>query len=321
MSSKLKMAIALGATCSGCDIAILKLGEELLGILENLDITFWPTATDFKVKDIEEIPLKSIDLCLYHGGVVNEDNEEIAKLLRAKSKIMIAFGACACFGGIPGLANITNAKDLLEKVFMNTITTDNYQGVIPTLTQPGIPSPLPRKFDKVKSLNEVVEVDYYIPGCPPQVDLVRTALSKVLKGELPPKGSIIASEKNLCDECERKREKKRVPTLKRIYEVTPDPELCLLEQGIICMGPATRAGCGAPCIKANMPCRGCMGPPPGVEDQGAKIISAIASVLNPEGENYEKLVEEVVSSKVADTIGLFYMFSLPSSLLKGSIKR
>jgi len=88
-----------------------------------------------------------------------------------------------------------------------------------------------------------------------------------------------------------------------------DPERCLLEQGILCMGPVTRGSCGAKCINVLMPCRGCMGPSLEIEDQGVKMISAIASILG--AENEENLTDQQIEdmqSGIKDIIGTFYRF-------------
>ena len=92
----------------------------------------------------------------------------------------------------------------------------------------------------------------------------------------------------------------------------PDPDLCLLEQGIVCLGPATRGGCGAKCVSAGVPCRGCYGLPAGVRDQGAKMVAALAGVID--SEDPEEI--EGILSQIADPIGTFYRFSLPHSTLR-----
>ncbi len=131
-------------------------------------------------------------------------------------------------------------------------------------------------------------------------------------GTLPPAGAVIASEKTLCDECDRVKEEKSISKIYRPHQIIPDPKKCLLEQGLICMGPATRGGCGSRCIKANMPCRGCFGPPAGILDQGAKMLSAIASIHTAESEeDIAKMVNEIV-----DPAGTFYRFGMSVSLLK-----
>ncbi|MEM2340632.1 MAG: oxidoreductase [Candidatus Bathyarchaeia archaeon] len=314
----LNLAIGLGATCSGCDVTIVDLAEYLPKVLSSVNIVFWPTAADLKRKDLEARGDGSRDLALYHGAIVNEENAEIARLLRRKSKLMVAFGSCACFGGIPGLANLA-AKDILLETVYGTPSTDNPRGIKPQgeAVVGGYRMAVPKRLDAVLPLSGVAEVDYSIPGCPPQTSQVRDAFKAILSGNLPPKGSIIGPAKNLCDECPRKREEKSIPKIVRSHEIIADQERCLLDQGLLCMGPATRAGCGAKCIKANMRCEGCMGPPDGVRDQGAKMLSTIASILGLEGE--DRMSEEEVArlmEGIADPVGLLYLFSLPSSILR-----
>jgi F420-non-reducing hydrogenase small subunit len=144
------------------------------------------------------------------------------------------------------------------------------------------------------------------------VENILKVVDMLASGQLPPPGAVVASEKTLCDECTRKKENKIISKIYRPYEIIPDPERCLLEQGLICMGPATRGGCGQRCINANMPCRGCFGPPAGVIDQGAKMLSALASIYDVKDEaEIAKMVEEVM-----DPAGTFYRFGMSTSLLQ-----
>ena len=131
MSEKIKIALAQGATCSGCDIAVLDLDVELLKLFEVADLTFAPLASDIKYKDVEAMADGEITICLYHGAVRNSENEHIAKLLRKKSVIMIAYGVCAAFGGIPGLANVTSLKKILDTVYEDTASTVNLEHTRP----------------------------------------------------------------------------------------------------------------------------------------------------------------------------------------------
>ena len=120
----------------------------------------------------------------------------------------------------------------------------------------------------VKLLAKLWKFDYYLPGCPPPVGLIEKLLPIVdefLKtGSLPPKGTVIAPEKSVCDEGPLAKENKRISTIYRHYEIIPDPKRCLLEQGILCMGLATAGGCGACCPNVGMPCRGVVGLCPGL---------------------------------------------------------
>ncbi len=311
--AKLKLAIYWSASCGGCDVAILDTNERILDIAAIADIVFWPIALDFKYSDVEAMEDKSIDICLFNGAVRNSEQEHIAKLLRAKSKAMVAFGACACFGGIPALANFTNRAEVFERAYIEAPSNDNSNHTFPqtlTTVEEG-DLELPEFYDTVLTLAQVVDVEYFVPGCPPPVEIINKIVDALASGQLPPVGTVFASDKSLCDECDRVKEEKKITKIYRPHEIIPEPEKCLLEQGIICMGPATRGGCGQRCIKVNMPCRGCFGPPPGVIDQGAKMLSAVASIYDVKDEaEIKQMVEEVV-----DPAGTFYRFAMSSSML------
>ena len=312
--AKLKLAAYWAASCGGCDVAILDTNERILDIAEIADIVFCPIAVDFKYSDVEAMEDKSIDICLFNGAVRTSEQEYVAKLLRAKSKAMVAFGACACFGGIPALANFTNRAEVFERAYIEAPSNDNSDHTLPqtlTTVEEG-DLELPEFYDTVSTLAQVVDVEYFVPGCPPPVEIINKIIDALASGQLPPAGTVFASDKSLCDECDRVKEEKKITRIYRPHEIIPDPKKCLLEQGLICMGPATRGGCGQRCINANMPCRGCFGPPPGVIDQGAKMLSAIASIYDVKDEaEIKQMVEEVV-----DPAGTFYRFGMSSSMLK-----
>lgn len=317
--SKPKFALYWAASCGGCDVAVLDINEKILDVAEAVDIVLWPVALDFKYKHVEALPDQSVDVCLFNGAIRNSEQEHLAKLLRAKSKAMVAFGACACFGGIPALANVSNREKIFQQVYQDTVSTTNPDTVVPQTAWQAAEGELhlPEFYDEVKSLAQVVPVEYFMPGCPPPVDLILTAVTAILTGTLPPPGATIASEKALCDECERKRsDDKTVKEFKRPWQIMADPEKCFLEQGVICAGPGTRGGCGARCMKANMPCRGCFGPPPGVQDQGAKLLAAMASLVA--SDDPEEIA--AIVGQIKDPLGAFYRFGLANSIL-GRVKQ
>lgn len=311
----MKLAFYWATGCGGCEVATLNTGETLLRVAVANEIIFWPTAFDFKHSDLEALAEGGIDFCFFNGAVRNSEDEDLARFLRAKSQRMIALGSCACEGGIPGLANVADRRSLLARVYQGTPSTENPHRTLPRSTFQVSEGELtlPELYDTVRTLPQTVEADYYLPGCPPAGHQLSAVLDAIAEGQLPPPGAVIgASEKTVCEECERLKEEKRIRTFVRPYEIIPDPERCLLEQGIICCGPATRGGCGARCLQANMPCRGCYGPPPGVVDQGVKLLSALASVMEASGEEeVERTLDQIV-----DPLGTFYRFSLPSSLLR-----
>ena len=320
--AKPKVAFYWCASCGGCEETVLDLNEDILKVTDAVDIVLWPVALDFKKKDIEALGDGKIAVSFINGAVRLEEQEEMVKLLRQKTSLVVAFGSCAHLGGIPGLGNFCTRESIFERVYRETPSTENPEGTLPQEnTDIGIGElTLPEFYDTVKTLDQTIPVDYYLPGCPPPPDSVMNAINAILKGKLPEKGAVLAPKKAQCDTCPRaetKPEKISIAEIKRPWEIKIDPEQCFLLQGLICIGPATRSGCGETCIRANMPCRGCFGPIEGVVDQGARGLSAIASLLGLEDK--EKMSEEDVEklvNQIADPAGTFYRFSLPASILR-----
>jgi len=313
-NGKLKLGLYWAASCGGCEIAIVELREKILDLDAAATILFWPVALDFKYKDVEAMPDGHIDVCLFNGAIRNTENEHLAHLLRQKSKVLVAFGSCAHEGCIPGLANLFDRQSIMARAFLETPSTDNPDRILPKTSyqMPEGDVTLPRLYNTVKTLDQVTEVDYYVPGCPPQAPQIWAVIEAILGGNLPPQGSVVgANTKTVCDECLHTREEKRIDKFYRPHQIIPDSTRCLFDQGIICAGPATRGGCGALCTKVDMPCRGCYGPAPGVLDQGAALLSAVASVIAADTEEEAaRIVAEIV-----DPVGTFYRFGLPASLL------
>ncbi len=324
---KPKFAMYWAASCGGCEIAVLNIHDKILAVDEVFDIVFWPLAADFKYEDVRNYPDGYITLCLFNGAIRNSENEELAHLLRQKSQVLVAFGSCAHEGCAPALSNLTSREATLRAVYLDNPSTDNPEGILPQpVTQvPEGEIEIPVLYETVKSLDQVVDVDYIIPGCPPEPHQIWAVLEAVVaaltKGaELPPAGSIIgASNVAVCEECDRTKSEKSIERFYRPFEIVPDPDTCLLEQGVVCMGLATRGGCGALCPQVNMGCRGCYGPLD-VEDQGAKMLSAIASVtaVGEPGEDESELERKIgeVMDTIADPAGTFYRFSMAHSLLR-----
>ncbi len=272
------------AICGGCEVTILDIGEPLLDILPKLEIVHMPVLMDHKLfgqtgeGTTAEIP--QADVGIISGGIRNEENKHLAQEMRKKCKTLIAMGSCACYGGIPALANLLTTDDIYEKVYRGSITTDSAatpKEDIPALT------------DRVYAVNEVVPVDLMLPGCPTPADMVADALTALLEGK-----PFTLPTKSVCDECPTIREKKAVTTLTRPLERPefavgkPLNEMrCLMEQGFLCQGPATRAGCGGHegiprCIRAYMPCRGCFGPLTEKANPMVDMMGALASIgLDP----------------------------------------
>jgi F420-non-reducing hydrogenase small subunit len=319
---KPKFAMYWAASCGGCEIAVLNIDEKVLDLDAHFDVVFWPAAMDAKYKDLEAMEDQSILVTLFNGSIRTDENEHLARVLRKKSQILVAFGSCANEGCIPGLANLSPVSGIFERAFESP-STDNPTHIRPQTSVQVAEGALtlPPLQNVIRTLDQVVEVDYHVPGCPPeshQIAAVLDVLIAVVKGEaqLPPKGAVLgAGDSTVCDECARRRDVKQISKISRIQEL---PQLnttdCLLEQGLMCSGPATRSGCNSRCPNVGAPCIGCYGAAPGVVDQGARLMTAIASVVD------EKEPEAIgrVLDGLPDPAGTFYRFSLAHSLLRAN---
>ncbi len=308
------------ASCGGCEEAVVDLAEDILGVVDAVDIVLWPVAMDFKKKDIEAMPDKSIVATLLNGAIRSSEQEEMAHLLRRKSQYLIAYGACAHLGGIPSLANQFPREQILRYVYEQTPTTANDAKTRPqtSFQNTGHKVTLPEFRNVVRALDQVVEVDYYIPGCPPTPKVTKAAVGALLEGKLPPRGSVLAPDIALCEQCPRKATKPAdlsFAQFKRPHLTPLDPDKCFLSQGVVCMGPATRGGCEAACLGGNMPCSGCFGPTSRVRDQGAKILSSLCANVAAKD---EKGMSETLAG-IPDPVGTFYRYGLAKSLLRRRI--
>jgi len=316
-NGKLKVGMYWASSCGGCDISLLEIGARILDLVQVADVAFWPCAADFKYRDVAGYPDGHLDVCFYNGGVRNSEQEEVARLLRKKSRTLVAYGACAADGGIPALANYKTTREIFRAVYHENPSIDNPAGVEP---QPEVAVEtgtlhLPRFYPAVLQLGDIVPVDYIIPGCPPQADRVWETIQAVVTGAVPPNNSglrVGCGTRTVCDECPREKRLVKIKEFRRHHEFRPEPGWCLLEQGLLCMGPATRSGCGALCIKADMRCEGCYGPPAAVEDQGAAMIGALGGLLDA---TTEERAREMIN-EIVDPVGTFYRFTTSSSLLK-----
>jgi len=206
--------------------------------------------------DLKEIP--SVDLAIVEGGVRTKEDEKLIREVRAKSRIIVAIGICATHGGITSLGNVLSLKKLLEEDYSMLKT-----GKLPELENLMYP------------ICSFVDVDYYIPGCPPVPMLLAHSIKSIVTGKNPVRHDTV-----VCIECKRRIIAAKLEHLYGVYEKETDPQLCLVSQGFVCLGSLTREGCGAPCPRAGFPCFGCRGPPDSMmyrtRDMHAFLINVIS---------------------------------------------
>lgn len=276
-----KTAMEWLSSCSGCEIALLNIGEPLVELLtEKLDIVHCPVIMDHKYygqcgDGPGEVNIPESHVGIITGGVANEEHLEVLEEMRRKCTVLIALGTCATHGGIPALMNGQNGKESFDNIFRSPSTDEG--AVLPDQEVPPL-------LDRTYAIDEKVDVDLFLPGCPPNPAQIAEVIIALLEDRAPQ-----LPGKSVCDTCPTLREGKGgVNSVKRMLENAvfdadkPISQMrCLLEQGFNCMGPVTAAGCardGSPsCIAARMPCRGCFGPVQQKGNQMIDMMNALAS--------------------------------------------
>ncbi|HDL85734.1 MAG TPA: hypothetical protein ENH11_05335 [Candidatus Acetothermia bacterium] len=291
MSNKKTLAFYAASGCGGCSQSLM-LSPSLAAMLEGVDIAFWATqGADLTSDDISGFDDKGIDVLIYAGPLHDESSIDTAKLLRRKAKRIVSYGACAHLGGLCGLTNVYPGAQL------RALSKTDGEGF-------------------VQPLSAVIDVDYILPGCPPPEAMVTRMVEELfLSDDVPEIGTVFASSKGVCAECGREHVRNPLTAIRRFHTDPPDPSVCLIDQGYICLGPVTRGGCEAVCLRSNRPCTGCAGPVAGVLDQGGAILHALASLVSFSGDGNEEKEHQVLDS-IPDVVGTAYKYSAASSLLK-----
>ncbi len=167
-NGKIRLATAWLGGCSGCHMSFLDLGEKLIDLAGAVELVYSPIA------DAKEFPPK-VDVALVEGAVANVDHLELAHHIRARSKVVVSFGDCAVTGNVTSLRNKLRVDDLLTQVYQEGPGKAPRGGEADKV----MPALLPR----VVPLHQVIEVDAFIPGCPPEPDRIWAAVQALLQGE------------------------------------------------------------------------------------------------------------------------------------------
>lgn len=269
------------SSCAGCEISMLNMGGLFLELLKEIRIVHMPLLFDHKyfgqAGEENFIGIPEADIGIVSGGIRNEEQLEVALKVRAQCRILVALGTCATHGGIPALMNRYSDEDLFRRYYRTSETTE-------AAAPPN--EVVPRFLDRTYALDEKARVDVYMAGCPPHPDYLGAMFRTLLDGQWPEMPT-----KSVCDTCPTRREGKgnvqkirRFTRSARFQNEKPLSEMkCLLEQGLLCMGPVTRAGCAGlhgnvpMCISARVPCRGCFGPVKQDGNQLLDMLNALAS--------------------------------------------
>ena len=169
--SKPKISSDWMAGCAGCHMSFLDIDERIVQLAELVDIRATP------ITDLKEPDASGVDVGILEGGVNNTANEEVAHRMRSRCKILVALGDCAVFGGVPAMRNFFTLEESLRRAYVETESTDA-EGKIPNDPELCVPT-------TVRALQDVVPVDVFIPGCPPDADVIFYALSELAQGRIP----------------------------------------------------------------------------------------------------------------------------------------
>lgn len=168
---KPKVASDWLAGCSGCHMSLLDIDERIVKLVELVDLRSTP------ITDLKHPDESGVDVGILEGGINNSTNEEVAKMMRKRCKILVSLGDCAVFGGVPAMRNFFTIEESLRRAYVETESTDA-EGKIPT-------DPELCKPQRVRAVHEVVPVDVFVPGCPPDADIIFYVLSELAQGRIP----------------------------------------------------------------------------------------------------------------------------------------
>ncbi|HYA88111.1 MAG TPA: methyl viologen-reducing hydrogenase [Nitrospirota bacterium] len=237
--SKLKINIEWLSDCGGCHVAIVDLHEKILDVLGAAEILHCPVLTDIK-------SYPQADVGIISGAIRTEHDRHAAEEMRKACRQIIALGTCAVYGGLPGAALAHSREEILDAVFVKNRTTG-------TKTVPRAEvSPLEKM---VTPLDEVINADLYLPGCPPHATFIFDALLALLQNRSPK-----AKDETVCGRCKRTMVKTAISRVRKNHEGSPKSDVCFLSQGYLCLGSVSLDRCLAPCPNNGVACTGCAGP-------------------------------------------------------------
>ncbi|MGV8143312.1 MAG: F420-nonreducing hydrogenase [Methanothermobacter sp.] len=286
------IALETLASCSGCEISILDLHEEILELLDDAEIVYAPILMDQKT-------IPEVDIAIVSGSVRNQENKERLEELRAKSKVLINYGTCACYGGITGMADLYTPEEVTSRTY-----TDN-----PSTDPADLPSEVvPELLSIVHAASDFTDVDAFIPGCPPKERLIGDILIPLVNDEAPN-----VPKKSVCADCKRSMEHVEFDKIHRRVEGNPDPGKCFLSQGYVCLGSVTLGRCGALCTSAGVPCHGCGGPALDVlREPSHDIYNGVVKRIA----HLSKMPEKDVEKQLYDMGHIFYGFVIGSKIME-----
>ena len=170
MAEKVTVASDWMCGCAGCHMSLLDIDERIVTLVQHVTLTSTP------ITDLKHPPEEGVTVGILEGGINNSANEEVAKMMRERSKILIALGDCAVFGGVPSMRNFVGIDEALRRAYIETEST--VDGQIPHHEDIAV-------MQETRAVDQVVPVDIYLPGCAPSADAIWYVVSELLAGRMP----------------------------------------------------------------------------------------------------------------------------------------
>ncbi len=300
MSEKIRVSVEWLSGCSGCELSIVDMHEKLLKVLEEIDLVRLPILMDTK-EHVEA------DIGLISGSVRSEHDEHNAKSMRAACKSIIAFGTCPVYGGPQGAGYAHTSEELLAGAYVDNASTSTTE----------VPQEVPELLSYNRPLDSVIDVDIYIPGCPPHPAFIFEALMSLTRDR-----EVKSRTHNCCFHCDRRMEKREdVTTLRRPFEGDFDRDVCFLSQGCLCFGSVTLDRCMTPCPKVNVPCFSCGGPSESLilepqKDVRTEVAARMAHLTSIPEETIRAEIEKEAKTHFAYAMASPVFREKPTFLLK-----
>lgn len=289
--AKVKINTEWLSDCAGCHVALVDLHETILEVLDKVEIQHCPVLTDIKDYPKAKVGLVS-------GAIRSEHDLEAARRMRASCDLIIAWGACAVYGGPQGAGAVHSREEILDAVYRRNKTTAG--DTVPVQRV----APLEKS---VTPLDEAIPVDLYLPGCPPHPSFILQALLALVEGR-PPK----ATQETVCAHCTRTMRKTETAAIRPNHDGIPEPETCFLSQGYICMGSVTLDRCLAPCPKNGIVCTGCAGPSRQV------LTEPNRDIRTEVGERMARLTaipREAIVREIEQSAKTFYAYAMATRMI------
>jgi len=277
--------------CSGCHVAMVDLHEKLVNLVEEVEFVRIPVLMDEK-------GYPKADIGIVEGAVRSSHDREALLKMRGSVRTLIAFGTCASYGGPSGIGWLHGKKSILDKVYGGNPSTGSKEKA---------PKGVPELEESVVPIDEVVKVDFQLPGCPPHPYHIALAIRTLLGAPGP-----ALDARPVCSQCNRKMEKRTGVTLMKGAVTASEKDVCFLSQGVVCLGSVTLNRCQAQCPNRGVACAGCAGPSPAIImepqlDIRTMVARRMGLLTGIPEEEIQKYIEEEAKT--------FYSYALSSPVI------